>query len=146
MPRAVLVPALFALASVAVVASAQDPATDLKVMTGQWTVVKAEFGGKDATAVFKGVDLRVRPDGSYTVKIGTVTDEGTVALDPAKTPRQMDITGKAGPNAGKTHKTIYKLDGDTLTVCYELGGGDRPAEFKTKAGTQQFLAEYKRAK
>ena len=35
----------------------------------------------------------------------------------------MDIKGTDGPNKGKTIKTIYKLDGDTLVVCYELGDG-----------------------
>ena len=58
----------------------------------------------------------------------------------------MDIKGTDGPNKGKTIKTIYKLDGDTLTVCYELGDGDRPTKFETKADTKQLLANYKREK
>lgn len=138
--------AVFALAAAAVVASAQEPAADLKAMVGKWAVTKAELGGKDVTAVFKTAELQIQPGGGYVVKVGGQTDEGSVSVDPAKTPRQMDIAGKVGPNAGKTLKTIYKLDGDSLVVCYELGGGERPTEFKTKAGTTQFLAEYKRAK
>ncbi len=136
----------FVLASLAVASARPDAATDLKAMAGKWAIIKAEAGGQDFTDVVKGLDLTIRPDGGYKVVIGGKDDEGTVTLDPAKTPKQMDILGKVGPNAGKTLKTIYKLDGDTLVVCYELGGGDRPTEFKTKAGSKQLLAEYKRAK
>jgi hypothetical protein len=31
-------------------------------------------------------------------------------------------------------------------VCYDLAGKNRPTEFQTKAGTQLFLATYKRQK
>jgi uncharacterized protein (TIGR03067 family) len=136
--------AAFVFASLAV-ASAQ-PADDLKATAGKWAVAKATIGGKDFTAAFKTLELQIAADGAYTLKINGETDKGTVKADPTKTPKEMDILGKEGPNAGKTIKTIYKLDGDTLTVCYELGDGDRPTAFESKAGTKQFLAEYKRAK
>jgi uncharacterized protein (TIGR03067 family) len=136
--------AAFVLAALAV-ASAQ-PADDLKAAAGKWAVAKATLGGKDLTAAFKTLELVLAADGGYKLTINGQPDEGVVKVDPAKTPKQMDIVGKAGPNAGKTIKTIYKLDGDTLVVCYELGDGDRPTAFESKAGTKQFLAEYKRAK
>jgi uncharacterized protein (TIGR03067 family) len=136
--------AAFVLASLAV-ATAQ-PADDMKAAAGKWAVSKATLGGKDITKAFKGVELLLAADGAYTLTIGGETDKGTVKVDPAKTPKEMDILGKEGPNKGKTIKTIYKLDGDTMTVCYELGDGPRPTAFESKAGTKQFLAEYKRAK
>ena len=136
--------ALFVLASLAV-ASAQ-PADDFKAAAGKWTVSKATLGGKDLTKAFKGVELLLAADGGYTLTIGGETDKGTVKVDPTKTPKEMDILGKEGPNAGKTIKTIYKLDGDTLVVCYELGEGARPARFETKADSKLLLVNYKRAK
>ena len=136
--------AAFVFASLAV-ASAQ-PADALKAAAGKWTVTKATLGGKDATALFKTLELVLAPDGGYKLTFNGQTDEGTVKADTTKTPMQMDILGKVGPNAGKTIRCICKLDGDAMTVCYELGDGDRPTAFESKAGTKQFLAEYKRAK
>ena len=58
----------------------------------------------------------------------------------------MDIKGTDGPNKGKTIKTIYKIDGDTVTLCYELGGDGRPTKFESKPESKQFLVVYKREK
>lgn len=137
-------PVVFVLAAAAV-ASAQ-PADEFKATAGKWTVRKATISGKDFTAAFKGMELTLAADGGYKLVFNGETDTGTVTVDATKTPRQMDIVGKVGPNAGKTIRTIYKLDGDTMTVCYELGDGPRPTAFESKAGTKVFLAEYTRAK
>jgi uncharacterized protein (TIGR03067 family) len=120
---------------------------DLKAMVGKWKVEKAELGGKDATAVVKDVKLELAEGGKYKLDLLGQKDEGTFSVDPSKKPAEMDIKGMEGPNKGKTIKTIYKLEGDTLTVCYELGGGTtRPTKFETKPDTKLFLATYKREK
>jgi uncharacterized protein (TIGR03067 family) len=119
---------------------------DLKAMVGKWKVEKAELGGKDATAVVKDVKLELAEGGKYKLDLLGQKDEGTFSVDPSKKPAEMDIKGTEGPNKGKTIKTIYKLDGDTLIVCYELGGGERPAKFEMKADSKLFLAVYKREK
>ena len=58
----------------------------------------------------------------------------------------LDITGVKGPNQGKTFLAIYELKGDTLKVCYDLSGKERPTEFKTKPDTQLYLVTYRREK
>jgi uncharacterized protein (TIGR03067 family) len=123
-----------------------DAAADMKAMVGTWKIEKAEMAGMDATAFVKDVTLEIGEGGKYTVLILGQKDAGSVSIDPTKKPAEMDIKGAEGPNKGKTIKTIYKLDGDTLIVCYELGGGDRPSKFETKPNTQQMLATYKREK
>jgi len=70
----------------------------------------------------------------------------TIKLNPKAKPKELDINGTDGPNKGKTILAIYELDGDTLRVCYDLGGKNRPTEFKTKEGSQLFLVTYKREK
>ena len=84
--------------------------------------------------------------GLYTVMVGKGKDEGTAKLDSSKTPKTMEITGTDGPTKGKPLLAIYKIDGDSLTICYDLSGKAYPTEFKSKPDTKLFLVEYKRAK
>jgi uncharacterized protein (TIGR03067 family) len=122
---------------------AQD---DLKKMEGDWSPVMAELGGaKLPPEPLKTIKLTLK-DGKYTVVIGDKIDKGTYKIDAAKKPKELDITGTEGSNKGKKFLAIYELNGDTLKVCYDLSGKERPTEFATKADTQLFLAEYKRDK
>jgi uncharacterized protein (TIGR03067 family) len=134
-----------ALLVVAAAAPADDKA-DLKAAVGKWRVEKGTIGGVDQTALFKDLVLTIQADGKYAVTFGAEKDEGTFTVDSSKSPKQMDITPTGGPNKGKTLRTIYKIDGDTLTVCYQLGEGDRPTAFESKKDTKLFLAVYKREK
>jgi uncharacterized protein (TIGR03067 family) len=123
----------------------QDAATDKKMLEGTWVIVSAELGEKTLTEDFKGLKLVVKGD-SYTVTIGKTVDRGTVKIDPAKTPKTMDLVGVEGPNKGKTILAIYEIQADKLKVCYDLAGKDRPTEFKTKKNGLIFLANYQREK
>lgn len=58
----------------------------------------------------------------------------------------MDIKGVKGPNKGKTFLAIFERKGETLKVCYDLEGKQRPSEFATKEGTLLFLVTYKQEK
>jgi uncharacterized protein (TIGR03067 family) len=117
---------------------------DAKKMQGSWKPVSAEFAGKPFPEEVRKTKKLVLGDGKYTVTVGAQADEGTVKVDPAKTPRAMDIVGTKGPNQGKTFLAIYELKENTLRICYDLSGKARPKEFKTQADTQLFLVEYKR--
>jgi len=110
------------------------------MIEGTWILTSAELGGqKLPLESFKDGKL-ILTDGQYTYQ----NDHGTYKLILAEKPKAMDISGMDGPNKGKTFLAIYELTGDTLRICYDLGGKTRPNEFATKAGTQQFLASYKR--
>ena len=115
---------------------------DWKMIEGNWIPVSFEINGqKLPEESFKNTQL-VLTDGNYKYQ----NDQGTYKLIPTEKPKAMDITGTAGPNQGKTILAIYELTGDTLRICYDLGGKTRPSEFSTMAGTKQFLAYYKRSK
>jgi uncharacterized protein (TIGR03067 family) len=119
---------------------------DGNTLQGTWLPSAAEVGGKAfPDEVRKSIKLVIKGD-RYTVTLGKAVDRGTVKLNPSAKPKEMDITGTDGPNKGKTILAIYERDGDTLRVCYDLGGKGRPTEFKTRAGTQLFLVTYKRQK
>jgi len=124
----------------------QDTAGEQKKLDGAWTPTTAELSGQPfPEELLKKMKLIVSGE-NYTVHVGDKIDRGKVKLDTSKKPKTMDIIGTDGPNKGKTFLAIYELNGDTLRVCYDLGGKDRPTEFKTKKDTLVFLATYQRAK
>jgi uncharacterized protein (TIGR03067 family) len=117
---------------------------DLKKMQGEWAAEKAQRGGTDAPADVLG-KLRVKIDGDrISIDEGEAREEkAQIALDPAQKPAAMDI--KLLRQGGEMVKGIYKIDGDTLTICWAKDG-DRPTEFASKAGTSHVLFVLKRRK
>lgn len=140
---------LFVIAATLIVSFAihtRDDKGDTQALQGTWSLASAELAGKPfPEQLVKTMNLTMK-EGRYTVMVGQAKDEGTVKLDSGKTPKTMEITGTEGPNKGKTFLSIYKLDGDNLTICYDLSGKAYPTEFKTKPDTKLFLVEYKRDK
>jgi uncharacterized protein (TIGR03067 family) len=134
-----------AVVSCALFGPARANDKETKMLDGTWQLADGEIGGnKFPPAVAKSIKLTLSP-GKYVVQAES-KDEGTVKYFPDATPKGMEVTGTAGPNKGKTIPAIYELTGDTLTICYDLSGKARPTEFKSKPGTQMFLATYKRVK
>jgi uncharacterized protein (TIGR03067 family) len=144
MTRRSLVPMLF-IALLSPVARAGDGA-DTREMDGTWKPLSAELAGEKFPQNVLDTMKLVVNDGKYTVEVGGKSDEGTVTIDPARSPKAMDIKGTNGPNKGKTFLVIYELKGDELRVCYDLSGQSRPTEFATKADTKLFLVTYRKAK
>ena len=93
---------------------------------------------------------RTSPGGGgngYTVYFGdNVLTTGTIKLDAAKTPRQIDAIAADGDTKGKAMKGIYVREGETFKVCFAQPDKERPTEFKTKADSGQMLFSYKRVK
>jgi uncharacterized protein (TIGR03067 family) len=116
------------------------------LIQGSWVPAKAELAGAPMPeAVVKSILLKINKDEyEVTVQGQPGTDRGIVTLDTSLTPKAMKITGVLGPNAGKTFPAIYELDGDTLRICYDLSGAQRPKEFKTSKGTKLYLVTYAR--
>jgi uncharacterized protein (TIGR03067 family) len=109
-------------------------------LAGQWAPVSAELGGQEfAVANFGGATLRLTAD-TYEF----AGDRGTYAIVSVNPPAGMDIRGREGPNAGRTIPAIFALAGDQLTVCYQLGTGERPREFTSSTGSRVLLVRYKR--
>jgi uncharacterized protein (TIGR03067 family) len=126
-------------------AYAGQEADDAKAIQGTWQPVKGEVGGTAMKEeVLKIISMKLE-GGKYEVKAENM-DKGTYKIDPSAKPKTIDVAGVEGPNAGKTLLAIYELDGDTLRICYGLGGSPRPKEFKSPAGTPTLLLSYERKK
>ena len=94
-------------------------AAEYKALVGNYKVAKAVLGGQDITEHLKEMKFEIRDGGKYTAQVGELKDDATFTADPTKKPKEMTVKPNEGPNKGQTVKVIYKLDGDTLIMCYD---------------------------
>ena len=122
-------------------AAGKDEAVkDEEKILGTWTLVSSEEGGRKAPEErLKEATVTFAADGKLTAKQGGKEQEFTYQLDPAKKPKEFSGTN----DQGRTVLGIYKLEGDTLTVCFDRGGG-RPTEFASREGSLVVLEVLKR--
>jgi uncharacterized protein (TIGR03067 family) len=143
--------ALFCAAGFAASGALADDKADLekevKKFQGTWTFESSEAGGtklppdvlKSLVVVFEG--------NKHTVKKGDVVlQAGTQKLDPSKSPKTIDVTMTEGPQKGTVMLGIYEFDGDKLKVCFDPQGKQRPTEFKSPPGSENFVNVHKRLK
>jgi len=117
-----------------------DKKGDEDQLQGEWAVVSVAIGGKEVE-LFKGEKLVVK-GGEWILPAGG-TSKLRFRLDAAKSPKQLDLTADFG-GGELTTPGIYKIEGDTHTLCLPTGlGGVRPKEFKSVEGVT--LMVFKRA-
>lgn len=138
----------WAVAGVGLAVAGDDDAIKkaMKEREGSWKVVsRVADGMKASDEEVKGVRVVTKGDKFTISRDKEVLAEGTykiVALD--KNVRKVDVTATKGKNAGKISKQIYKIEGDTMTVCTAPAEKDRPTEFESKPGTGHILTVLKR--
>jgi uncharacterized protein (TIGR03067 family) len=114
----------------------------LKKIQGTWKFVSQEMEGKPRpreelakqTITFAGDKWTVRRDDK-------VVQAGTHQFDPGKKPAQVDAVVTEGEDKGSTMLGIYDLKGDTLKVCFDPKGKERPTDFTSKAGRMTAVVE-----
>ena len=126
----------------------KDDKDDVKKMEGEWKITAWEQGGLALPAEsLEGSKWTVKGD-RYVFEMDENKEEGAFKLDPAKKPAAIDLDITSGNDKGKGQPGIYKLDGDTMTFCFNRPGAtDRPTEFKsTEEGATFILVTLKRHK
>jgi uncharacterized protein (TIGR03067 family) len=116
---------------------ADDPApAEVKLLEGRWKVVELESDGnkapvealKDGAWIFKGDEISFNDPNA--------PGKSRFKVDPAKSPKEIDIIGLDGPQKGKALQGIYRLVDGKLTICIRdlaAAAKGRPTEFVTKA-------------
>ena len=119
---------------------------DTKSLQGVWTCASAVIDGKPlAEEAAKNLKLTLTADRYKTERGEQVLFDGTYMVNAVKNPPQIDMIGTEGDLKGKVALGIYKLDGDTLTICYVMPGKERPAAFESQPQSGAFLVVWKRS-
>jgi RNA polymerase sigma factor (sigma-70 family) len=123
--------------------------TDKDNIQGTWKVESVTMNGQDKDGKGKLLEkstFEITAD-KMLVKFNEGNKPSTYTLDPAAKPKMIDITPGEGDGKGETVPGIYRLEGDTLTICFPCGAQmERPTEFVSKEGSDTMLLVLKRVK
>jgi uncharacterized protein (TIGR03067 family) len=133
-------------------ADKKEPALkgDQKKLQGIWKATKIVYNGDELSAdnegkikiTIKGTTLTLEAAKQIKREYATIQ----IKLDETTTPKCIDATISAGGKKGVTLESIYKLDGDKLTICTKVLGMDRPTKFESPGGESVALVELERVK
>jgi uncharacterized protein (TIGR03067 family) len=125
-------------------ASKDPPKKDPPALVGEWAAESAVEQGR-AIALPPGTGWVFTADRKSVLTLGGAAGsfEATYKADATKAPAEVDVSD--GPK-GKPLRGIFKVEGDTLTVCLVEGDADRPTAFESAAGSKTILITLKRVK
>jgi uncharacterized protein (TIGR03067 family) len=118
---------------------------ELEKLQGKW--VAKEFGrnGERIDVREQKFELEIKGD----KWIFTGKEKGVfVALDPTTDPKCMDLKSIEEGRKGQVDEGIYRIEGETLTICLHQGSGKaRPTSFETSPDRPDtILAVFERPK
>lgn len=120
---------------------------DLTLLAGKWSIERAESDGENWSNPYRLAKFEITAGDKYTFAMRAVAEEtGTISVNPAKSPKEMDWRADNGPARNRVQSAIYKLDGDNLTICLSMLENRRPTEFETSADSWRVLLTCKRKK
>jgi uncharacterized protein (TIGR03067 family) len=132
------------LALVAAAPATKDPPKkDAPTLVGVWVMESATIGGQPDKQS-GGNTIELAADGKAVFKENGNDINGSYKADAKKDPPEIDLTMDAG-GMNLSMPGIFKLDGDTLTICM-VPFGERPKAFASAAGTTTMLLVLKRTK
>lgn len=123
----------------------KDPPAKTPTIEGEWTVEASLSGGKDDGVMTRSpIDkIIITADRWIVVRNGMGNPGSEISIDTKQDPPHLTF-GAAGVGGGGS-KGIFKLDGDTLSVCYTLTG-ERPTKVESPLDSQIRLMTLKRIK
>lgn len=134
----------FALALAVAAPTKDDPKKQAApTIVGEWTCIKFVGDGLERTEIneLKEIGFEFTADGKFRGRFGNERFAGTYTIEPAKDPAEIDLK-----HEGKDKKGLglFKIEKDTLTLCFAEGGKDRPAKLASPAGTRIMLMTFTR--
>lgn len=116
-------------------------------LDGSWVPVTAAVSGQLLDVEELRVARLVLDRGGYEIvdHANHIVDSGDYRVDETVEPASMDIIGVSGPSAGRTILAIFHLQGDELTVCYDLEAASRPQGMRPLEDQLLLIISYRRA-
>ncbi len=116
-----------------------------KELQGKWKTVAYNSNGKYAP-VQSGREVPSTFEGNMRVTANPINPRQEIEyrLDPTKSPKQFDQRFTGGTMGPWVAQGIYKLEGDTLTICHGGPNVARPDDFTTSSGDGRSMQVLKR--
>ncbi len=112
---------------------------------GSWTPFEAVMNGNPLPPDFiETFTLKINGT-AYEIYLGNSVDKGSVKFLPHAIPQAMDLNAEDGPNAGKKIPAIFKLQGNFLTVAYNMNSAERPHSFVSTKENNLYVVKYKKS-
>jgi len=117
-------------------------------LQGIWKVVASEDNGEKVPADdLKGLFLIFKNDAIAIKEGGKAEERFAFLLNPAKKPKEMDLTIQVGAKKGQTDRAIYQFDGDYLRICIQSNKDNaRPVDFVSRRGSNTWLVVLQKTK
>jgi uncharacterized protein (TIGR03067 family) len=129
-------------------AQAEIPLPDIPLesapeLEGEWAMLSCVQSGKALDAEYLKYGKRVAHDNETKITMaGQVIVQAKYTVDRKASPMTMDYF----LSGGRKQLGIYRLDGETLTICFAGPGKERPANFASSAGDGRTFAVWKLVK
>jgi uncharacterized protein (TIGR03067 family) len=115
-------------------------ARDLKALEGTWEVVTDEVNGKKASEAGYASPRRIVIAAGKMDLFERGEADLPIKIDPAKTPKALDVYYPKAMKLNAHDQGIYALDKDTLKICLPLSGeAKRPTTFSSEGFRRLFI-------
>jgi uncharacterized protein (TIGR03067 family) len=125
------------------------PKKDAPAPVGEWEVESVVIAGKPRALGPNPLYYTFTADGKWHIHraagIPPATDRAYY-FDPKADPPTIDLNHEPAEQEVRLTRGIYKIEGDTLTICLGRGRTGRPKAFESTAEAPTTLYVFKRVK